>query len=307
MSEFRQALTDYLAIRRALGSKLGRTGRLLEQFVDFCEQTESSTITNELALRWATLPSGGDRAWFAQRLSVVRGFARHLAVLNPATEIPPAGLLPGRSHRAEPYLYSEGDLAKLMAAARGLRSPLRAATFETLVGLLFVTGIRVGEAIRLDRQDVDLAAALLTVRESKGKSRALPIDETTVAALNAYVEQRRVLCPSAKSRAFFVSLAGTRLLYCNVHLAFLGLVRDAGLVRRSARCRPRPHDLRHSFAVRALIRWYREGVDVAALLPVLSTYLGHVNPAATYWYLSAAPELLTLAAGRLDSNQGGVQ
>ena len=304
MSELRQALKDYLAIRRAVGFKLERTSRLLAQFVEFCEQNDADTVTTELALHWATLPAGGDRAWFAQRLSVVRGFARHLTVLDPATEIPPANLQPGRSCRATPYLYSEADLLRLMAAARALRSPLRAVTFETLIGLLFVTGLRIGEALRLDREDVDLSTGLLTVRDSKGKSRALPLDATTVAALGAYAKRRDELCSSPKSPAFFVSFVGTRLLYCNFHLTFLGLVREAALVRRPADCRPRPHDLRHSFATRTLLRWYRDGGDVAARMPLLSTYLGHLNPGATYWYLSAAPELLALAVSRLDATQG---
>jgi integrase len=189
-----------------------------------------------------------------------------------------------------------------MEAAGKLRSPLRRATLQTLVGLLYVTGMRVGEAIRLDRDDVDLIRGLLLVRDSKfGKSRELPVHESTTVALRAYARQRDELCPEASSPAFFVSLAGTRLLYCNVHLAFLGFVRDAGLTPRSPTCRPRPHDLRHSFAVETLTGWYRDGGDVESRLPSLSTYLGHVHPANTYWYLSAAPELLGLAAERLES------
>jgi integrase/recombinase XerD len=192
-----------------------------------------------------------------------------------------------------------------MAAARSFPSPLRAATFETLVGLLAVTGLRIGEALRLDRDDVDLSDGVLLVRVSKfGKSREVPLHASTVDALAAYARGRDRLCPHPVVPAFFVSTAGTRLLYCGAHLAWLELVRRAGLKPRSGTCRPRPHDLRHSFAVRTLLDWYREGADVQARMPALSTYLGHVHPAHTYWYLSAAPELLQLVVARLDAAEG---
>jgi hypothetical protein len=175
-----------------------------------------------------------------------------------------------------------------------------------LLGLLWVTGMRVGEALRLDRDDVDFLHGALIVRDSKfGKSREVPVHESTTAALHAYAERREELWPQASSPAFFISLAGTRLRYDAFHLAFLGFVREAGLRRRSTTCRPRPHDLRHSFAVRTLIGWYRDGADVESRLPWLSTYLGHVHPANTYWYLSAAPELLGLAAERLETATEG--
>jgi integrase len=302
MSALSSALKDYLALRRSLGFKLERAEKLLGQFVSHCEAAGSDVVTMQLALTWAMLPKSASPNWLGHRLSVVRGFARYVALLDERTEVPPPDVLPARSHRATPYLYAEGEVVSLMEAAGKLRSPLRRATLRTLVGLLYVTGMRVGEAIRLDRDDVDLIRGLLLVRDSKfGKSRELPVHESTTVALRAYARQRDELCPEASSPAFFVSLAGTRLLYCNVHLAFLGFVRDAGLTPRSPTCRPRPHDLRHSFAVETLTGWYRDGGDVESRLPSLSTYLGHVHPANTYWYLSAAPELLGLAAERLES------
>ncbi|HET6951746.1 MAG TPA: tyrosine-type recombinase/integrase [Acidimicrobiales bacterium] len=203
-----------------------------------------------------------------------------------------------------PYLYSDAEITALMTAARELRSPLRAATFETLVGLLAVSGLRIGEALRLDRDDVDLDDGVLHVRQTKfGKSREVPLHPSTVNALAAYARRCDELCPRPRDPSFFISPAGTRVLYCNAHLAWLDLVRRAGLQPRSATCRPRPHDLRHSFAVCTLLGWYRDGVDVGAHMPLLSTYLGHVHPANTYWYLSAAPELLALVAGRLDAGE----
>lgn len=305
MSELRTALKNYLTIRRAMGFKLERAGRLLADFVGYLENTGTDTITTEAALAWATMPAKGASSWWGQRLSVVRGFARHLHAIDPVHEVPPTDLVPARSHRATPFLYSDADIAALMAAARGLRSPLRAVTFETLVGLLAVTGLRIGEALRLDRDDVDLLEGVLLIRNSKfGKSREVPLHATTVEALDDYAHRRDRLCPRPAAPAFFVSTAGTRLLYCNAHSAWLDLVRRAGLKRRSASCRPRPHDLRHSFAVRTLLGWYRDGLDVQARMPALSTYLGHVHPANTYWYLSAAPELLSLVATRLDDVDG---
>ena len=302
MSALSSALEDYLALRRSLGFKLERAGKLLAQFVTHCEVTGADVVTIELALSWATLPEGASLSWLGHRLSVVRGFARHLALLDDRTEVPPADMLPARSHRATPYLYTEGEVARLMGASGRLRSPLRRATLQTVVGLLYVSGMRIGEAIRLDRKDVDLTCGLLLVRDSKfGKTRELPLHDSTTAVLRAYARQRDEFCPQARSPAFFVSLAGTRLRYDNFHLAFLGLVREAGLTPRSPTCRPRPHDLRHSFAVSTLIGWYRDGGDVESRLASLSTYLGHLHPANTYWYLSAAPELLGLAAERLES------
>jgi integrase/recombinase XerD len=300
VSGLRHAAEAYLALRRALGFKLESQGRLLLDFVAYLERAGASTVTTELALDWAALPSAGDPVWCGLRLGVVRGFAKYLQLLDPRTEVPPADLLPRRRRRATPYLYAPDDIVKLLAAARGLRSPLRAATYETLIGLLAVTGMRVGEAIRLDRTDLHWEHGRLTVVASKfGKSREVALHPRTLEALAAYARRRDELCPAPAAPSFFVSTAGTRLLHANIRCVFGRLVRAAGLERRAARCRPRLHDLRHSFALSTLLAWYRAGVDVQARLPWLSTYLGHVDPASTYWYLEAAPELLALAAERL--------
>lgn len=305
MSDLRHALEGYLTIRRSLGYKLTRTALLLDDFVGYLETNKTDTITTDAAVRWATLPPNGASGWWAQRLSVVRSFARHLHAIDPAHEVPPPGLIPGRSHRATPYLYSDADIAKLMAAASGFRSPLRVATFQTLVGLLAATGLRIGEALRLDRADADLLEGVLTIRLTKfGKTREVPLHASTVDALAAYTRERDRRCRRPAGPAFFISTAGTRLRYDDAHFGWLDLVRRAGLHPRSSTCRPRPHDLRHSFAVRTLLNWYRDGVDVQAHLPLLSTYLGHVHPGSTYWYLSAAPELLTLVVARLDAVDG---
>lgn len=302
MSTLRIELERYLAIRRAVGFQLSRTELLLADFCGYLEAAGADTITTDNALAWASLPANGDSSWWGQRLSVVRAFARHLHVIDPLHQVPPTGSLPARTHRAVPYLYSEADIAALMAAARQLRSPLRAATFETLIGLLAVTGLRIGEALRLDRDDVNLHDGVLRIRQAKfGKSREVPLHPSTVEALDAYARRRNELYRHPRDPSFFISTGGTRLRYDNAHLAWLDIVRRARLRPRSARCRPRPHDLRHSFAVRTLLGWYQEGADVTARMPLLSTYLGHVHPANTYWYLSAAPELLSLITARLDA------
>jgi integrase len=234
-------------------------------------------------------------------LSVVRGFARHLQGLDPRTEVPPGDLLPARFRRAVPYLYSGVEIERLMHAIRTIRSPLRAATYQTLVGLLAVTGMRVGEALGLDRDDLDTAGGLLVVRLGKnGKPREVALHPSTIAALGAYAGRRAEFCPRPSSPSFFVSTAGTRLDYRSVWREFDRLRRLTGLTGRSRSRPPRLHDLRHTFVLRTLLNWYGAGVDIEAQLPLLSTYLGHVDPSSTYWYFQAAPELLALAAERLE-------
>jgi integrase/recombinase XerD len=304
MSPLHDQLTDYLRIRRALGYKLARAEKLLPQFIDHLEARGERLITIENTLAWVLLP-GGSASWRAFRLSSVRGFAGYLHALDPAHQIPPADLCPDVPHRATPYLYSEEEIVALMAATVVLRGALRQATYRTLFGLLAVTGMRVGEAIRLDRSDVDLVGGVVTVRGAKhGKSRELPLHPSAVVALRGYTRLRDRACPQPATRAALISPAGTRLLYTNVHSTFRQLRDHMGLRPRSGTCRPRIHDVRHAFAVRTVLDWYRADLDVQSRMPLLSTYLGHVHPKDTYWYLSAAPELLTLAASRLANAQG---
>jgi integrase/recombinase XerD len=307
MSPLQQALADYLSIRRALGFKLERAERLLAQFVAYLHDHNADAPTIEDALAWAMLPADAAPRWWAHRLSTVRGFAAHLHALDPRAEVPPLGLIRCGPRRATPYLYSQADITAVVDAASTLPRPLGAATYQTLIGLLAVSGMRVGEAIRLDRDDLDADHdGLLTVRDSKfGKSRLVPLHPSTVAALRDYLQVRDELLPAPTSPALLISTAGTRLRYNNVWRTFHRLARQAGLTARSASCQPRIHDLRHSFAVRTVLDWYARGADVQALLPRLSTYLGHTDPKHTYWYLSAAPELLALAGQRIDAHRAG--
>ncbi len=308
MSALRAAAEDYLRVRRALGYKLEVQGWLLGEFVTYLEQAATPTITIDAAVAWATLPAAADRSYWAQRLSVVRQFARHLQTIDPACEIPPATLLPFRARRAIPHLYQPEEITALMTAASTLPIALQAATYQTLIGLLAVTGLRLGEAIRLNRGDIDADHRLLRILDSKfGKSREVALKESTMHALESYRRLRDQRFPTPRCEAFFLSTRGTRLLAPSIHETFNRLVAIAGLTPRPAGRRARPHDLRHAFAVQTLLDWYRDGLDVQARLPLLSTWLGHVNPASTFWYLTAAPELLTLAANRLEPTLEGLQ
>jgi integrase len=303
MNPWRQDVANYLTIRRALGHKLERAGRLLPQFIDHLEDNQAATITVGHALTWAMLPGNERINWWAERLSIVRGFTSWLAAHDPSVEVPPAGLLGSRPRRATPCLFSEADIAALLAATSTIRSPLRAATYRTLLGLLAVTGMRIGEALGLDRCDLDVHRGVLVVRSGKfGKARQLPLHHTTLEVLNGYLTDRDRLRPGATTEALFITTRGTRLAYGYVKVTFRQLIDRAGLETHPGSRPPRLHDLRHSFAVNTVLDAYRTGTDVPARLPVLSTYLGHVDPAATYWYLSAAPELLALAGQRLDEN-----
>jgi integrase/recombinase XerD len=303
MTALSQTADDYLRLRRALGHKLADAGRLLPRLVAYLESNDLETITIESALDWAQQPDAdpSSTVWVS-RMAVARGFARHLAGSDPRTQVPPVGMLPSRRHRRVPYIYSSAEIASLVAQARlTIRSPLRAATIETLFGLLAATGMRVGEAIRLDNTDLDWAEGLALVRASKfGKSREVPLQASTVDALAAYARRRDQLLPLRKAPSFFVSIVGTRLLYPDVLITFRQLTDAAGIGVQSS-IRPHIHDLRHSFAVHTLVDWYRKGEDVQARLPSLATYLGHCEPRSTYWYLSGAPELLGLAISRLEA------
>jgi integrase len=252
MNALRKALADYFVVRRALGYKLVRAEKLLAQFLTFVEDRGEEHLTTQTALAWATLPLGG-RSWAFARLSVVRRFAIHLRGIDPVTEVPPTHLLPRQKGRATPYLYSESDITALIAAAETLQTPHRAATFRTLIALLAVTGMRVGEAIGLDRDDFDAIDGLLTIRNAKfGKSRELPLHPSTVTALCNYLRRDDRPPGASTTPALFVSAVGTRLHYMSVQPTFRQLVDRAGLKPRSASCRPRLHDLRHNSGTRII-------------------------------------------------------
>lgn len=300
MSALASALADYLGVRRALGYKLEGSGRTLARFVAHLDAHGVDTVTVSLALDWATEAARGGGV--AARLAHIRGFARYLQALDPTHEVPPAGLVAGQRRRAVPHLYTDAETEALMAGARRLDPELRAATTEAVIGLLATTGMRVGEVLALNLGDVDWDTGVVTVWLAKfNKARHVPVAPSTLAALADYRHTRRRLAPAPSSPALFLTPRGNRLGRQSFAAAFAGLADATGLFTPTGR--PRIHDFRHSFAVRTLLGWYQCGADVHALLPRLSTYLGHVNPAATYWYLSAAPELLALAAERVGHAQ----
>jgi integrase/recombinase XerD len=302
----REEAARYLETRRALGFKMEGEGRLLEQFTAFARSAGADTVTTELALRWAMLPATSSASWHARRLAVVRGFAAWLSAADPRAQVPPAGLLPGRSRRAVPYLYSGADITALITAAGRLSPSWKAATMQAFTGLLFATGARLGEALSLDRGDLDEDTGLLTIRETKARRpRQLPLHPTAAAALASYAHRRDRQWARPATTAFFISTTGARLARTTVQETFRRLLRETGIYDRAGALRPRIHGARHTFAVTTLADWYRDGADVQERLPLLSTWLGHSDPRHTYYYLSAAPELLTLAAGRLEHPEEG--
>jgi integrase len=304
VSALAEHLEDYLRMRRALGFQLGRHGQVLPHFVAYLDAAGATTVTVELAVAWARLPQRVKPITVEYRISTVRGFGHYLHAIDPAHQIPPPGLLAVPRRRPAPYVYAPGELARVLQAARRLRPTLRAATHRTLLGLLAATGMRVGEAVALTRNDVDLTAGLITIRHAKfGRMRMVPLHPSVTAALRGYASVRGRLCPAPRSDRFFVSVTGRALRRQEVQHVFRTITAQLGL--RTEAVHPRMHDLRHSFAVHTLIDWHRDGVDVHAMLPTLSTYLGHVEPANTYWYLSAVPELMQLAAARLEQHQAG--
>lgn len=304
MSPLRKAVDDYLTLRRSLGYELYSHELLLNDFAEFAQRNEVDTVTIELAVRWARLPKDTKPIWWATRLGVVRGFARYLASIDPATEIPPRDLLSARAQRLAPYIYSPAETVALMDAAAALQPPLRGATHRTLIGLLAATGLRLGEALGLERQDVDLDDGVLRVHGKNDKWREVPLHPTTTRALADYARLRDREWPAPKSSAFFLCSTGERLKGWVVHKTFPQLIRQVGLEGCGQRMRPRPHDFRHAYAVHTLLDWYRDSENVDSKLPLLSSMLGHAKPEHTYWYLQAVPELTDLVAARLDGLLG---
>lgn len=303
MISLRPALRDYVSIRRGLGHKFVKPAKRLEGFVTFMEQSDCSVISTKLALKWATRSPGKHASW-AINLTDVRGFSRHLQSIDPRTEVPPVGLLP-YSGRTRPYIYSDNEIQALLTASSALLpvKGLRRWTYYCLFGLLPVTGLRISEALALRQQDVDLKSGTITVRDTKfGKSRLVPVHSSTRQVLIDYASRRNAHCGALCSEYFFVAERGGKLLSPNVNHVFLQLSRQIGLRDPNARSGPRLHDFRHRFAVTTMLVWYRSGQNVDTLMPRLSTYLGHSCVRDTYWYLSACPELMQLAARRLEEH-----
>lgn len=309
MNDLRKAAEDYLRMRRGLGFKLYGPGTLLDEFIRYTEQERTSYITQELALRWAIQPKTCTPVYWATRLGVIRQFAQYRSATDPRTEIPPQGLLPYQYRRRTPYIYSEKEILRLLDAAKHLPSPtgLRALTYSTLFGLLAVTGMRVGEVVHLDNEDVDLQEGIFTIRKTKyGRPRWLPVHQSTLRALRDYVRRKNEICPRPKVARFFLSESGGCVTVNSAEAIFRRLSHQIGFRGPNDRWGPRIHDLRHTFAVRTLQNWYRLGWNVEPHLPKLASYLGHVHVNDTYWYITGTPELLRWTVKRMDSVKGGL-
>jgi integrase/recombinase XerD len=309
MSPLKQAVHDYLTLRRSLGFKLKKHSRFLEEFVAFLEGADASHITSHLALQWATEPQHIRQSEWAARLSVVRGFARYWSATDPTTEIPPEGLLPYRPLRAKPYLYSDDEIRQLLQAARNMPAThsLQPWTYHCLLGLLAVTGLRISEALDLRCTDVDWLEGVLSIRNTKfGKSRLVPLHTSTLKILSEYGARRDRLFVDRKSPYFLCSRYDGRLDEGQVRRVFYVLSRQIGIRGASASHGPRLHDFRHRFAVQTLLRWHRVGQDIRRSLPVLSTYLGHGHVTDTYWYITGTPELMTAVGQCLNKRWEGI-
>ena len=310
MKTLREAAEDYINLRRALGFKLIDAESLLKDFASFMEQENAPHITTILALGWAKVPQNVLQSCWGCRLSVVRCFAKYLSAIDSRNEIPPCGLLPYNPHRCNPYIYRDEEVLRLLQACESLTAGngLRRHTYYTVFGLLAVTGMRISEVTALSREDVDLTQGIITIRLTKfSKSRSIPVHKSTLQVLREYTQLRDQIHPTVKIQSFFLFDRGTSLTVCSIREVFIRLSHRIGFRKPTDSHGPRIHDFRHSFAVKTIIKWYREGINVESQIPLLSTYLGHTKPSDTYWYLSSVPELIGLAAARLEKHSGGLK
>lgn len=309
MSTLREDVAGYLATRRAMGFKVEGLGKLLLSFTAFCEARGATRVRNELTLEWAatTIKVPVSDTLFARRMDAVRIFARHQHALDPATQIPPGEAGRRRYRAREPNVFSEAEILALLAAADTLSPRFKAVTWRTLIGLLAATGMRPGEACRLTVSDIDLASGVIQVLETKfGKSRLVFIHPTTAAVLDHYlrIRQDRAGTAARSCPALFLNSRRGAISPDKLGTTFRQIAATAGITAGPEHRPPRLHDLRHTFAVTTMLDWYRGGHDVQARLPLLSTWLGHADPASTYWYLHAVPELLACATRRLENRVG---
>jgi len=295
---------EYLSYRHKLGFQLKIEGKELLRFARFADQANHhGPLTAELAIRWAALPQKADSLYRARRLDLVRRFANYRALFDPATEIPPEKIFGPSYRRTPPHIYSDKEIADLLLAASNLGSPngLRRHTYRTLFGLLVCTGLRISEALRLKREDVDLNGAILNIRATKfKKTRLVPLHDSAVKALRDYSQRRDRYHPCPKSDSFFLTEKGIPLRYRRTMLTFLSLRNQLGWTKSGEQRAPRIHDMRHSFAVKCLLLWHQEGANVDQKIAYLSTYLGHAKVTDTYWYFSAVPDLLSVVACRFE-------
>ena len=306
MKSFASSLEEYLKIRRALGYQLKGTERLLSQFITFLAEHNESHITVALALKWAMLAKNVKPSYWSRRLSTIRLFAQYYQAEDPKTQVPPFHLLSNQPRRAHPYIYSDEQIRQLLIACQSLSSRgLREHTYFTFFGLMAVTGCRISELVSLNQEDFNETQGWITIRNSKfNKSRLLPLHQTTLFQLKAYIQIRNQCHRQPQTNAFFLSDRGTRLTVWSIRHAFIQLSKQIGLRAPADSYGPRIHDIRHTFAVKIVLNWYRDDIEINQKLPLLSTYLGHKKPSDTYWYLTGIPELLAQATTRLEKQLG---
>jgi integrase len=295
---------EYLSYRRSFGHELKAAGYLLLQFARFADHAQHhGPLTTDLMLQWVSQRNDYSARYRAERLAAVRNFARYLAAQDGQSKIPDQRLLGYIQRRRQPHIYTEEQLHDLLIGIARLNPtyPLRPHTYTALFGLMASTGLRISEALALQRRDVDLDASILYIRQSKfHKSRLVPMHPTVTRALRRYAKRRDEARDTRSGTTFFVGRDGCSLSHATVHITFRRLCTSLGLRSNGVLPRPRIHDLRHSFACRRLLQWYRDGVDVAQAIASLSTYLGHARVTDTYWYLSGTAELLAIAGQRFE-------
>jgi len=302
MNTLREHLSEYLTLRRALGYQLDKLDLLAGQFCDWLTAQGKTTFTTTDAVTWARLPADANRAWWGIRLGAVRTFAAYLDAIGVDVQVPPSGTLPVGQCRATPFIYSQHDIDTLLdACGHVFTHPLVIATMRTIIGLLTATGIRIGEALRLTIPDIDTTTGVLRIRANKhGPDRLVPIHPSTSGHLLAYRDlPARAATRPAPDGPLLVTCRGTGYHRSTIEAYFMRLVRAGGPEPRG-RARPRLHDMRHTFATAHMAAAYRTGADPQRTLTLLATWLGHTSAAHTYWYLSATPELMALAADRLE-------
>jgi len=305
MKSLTTSLNEYIKLRRSLGYQLKETEQYLKRFIKFLKKRGTQYITAKLSLEWAMLPQNVKRSHWSRRLSIVRLFAQYHTMEDHRTEVPPSYLLSQQPNRAIPYIYSEKEIRQILKACQSLLSlGLRHHTYFTFFGLMVVTGCRISELISLNRDDLDIKNNWIIIRNSKcNKSRLLPLHQTTMRQLKKYSEIRDQF-PVHDVNAFFLSDQGARITKWSARYAFIQISKQIGLRDPFDSNGPRIHDIRHSFAVRTLLNWYRKGINIDKKIILLSTYLGHKKPTDTYWYVTGTPELLAQATSRLEKNIG---
>jgi integrase len=294
---------EYISYKRKLGFKLRIEAQQLLNFAKYADKSgHAGPVTTELILKWARLPQKASQLYQARRVEVVRCFAKYQAIFLPKAEIPPSQILGPAHRRTEPYIYSQQQISALLEACTQLTpvNGLRPRTYATLFGLIACAGLRISEALKLSRNDVDLVNGIVLIAETKfHKSRLVPLDPSASKALRKYAKFRDQYHPITKSEKFFLSETGNSLPYSTVCHTFGSLRKKLRWCIKGKRP-PRIQDMRHTFACRRLLLWYEEGVDINHAIYSLSTYLGHVKVSDTYWYLTGIPDLFAVAVKKFE-------